>query len=105
MTANMASTTRKFQLNRNTHVIKGQGGSVGLTPREYYLLSCLIAHGGAPVSRAELLRDAWGWEHADELKTKTVDMHIRRLRVKLEEAGLDPQTVSTVRGEGYAFSA
>ena len=87
------------------HVITGANGSVRLTPREYSLLTCLVSHKGAPVSRSELLRDAWDWEYASELKTKTVDMHVRRLRVKLERAGFNPQIIATVRGRGYSFNA
>ena len=97
--------TKVIPMNASARIIKGTKGSVGLTPREFELLVCLVDHAGNPVSRAELLRDAWNWDYATELKTKTVDMHVRRLRVKLERAGFDPKVISTVRGCGYAFTA
>ena len=100
-----AKRTTPLQINVATHVINGANGDVGLTPREYGLLSCLLEHAGSPVSRDELLSDAWGWDYASELKTKTVDMHVRRLRMKFERAGLDPSAISTVRGQGYAYIA
>jgi two-component system response regulator RegX3 len=72
---------------------------VDLTPREFELLACLMRHGGKVLSRDQLLREAWGWEIVVE--TKTVDTHIKRLRDKLEAAGVDPDIVETVRGYGY----
>lgn len=93
------------EIEKSDRVICGAKGKVNLTPREYNLLACLAAHAGTPVSRDELLSDAWGWDYASELKTKTVDMHVRRLRMKFERAGLDPSVISTVRGQGYAYIA
>ena len=94
-----------LQVNTSTHSIYGANGPVGLTPREYDLLTCLVDHTGCPLTRTELLSDAWGWDFASELKTKTVDMHVRRLRMKFERAGLDPKAISTVRGRGYVYIA
>ena len=94
-----------LQINVTSRAINGVNGVVDLTPREYGLLSCLVDHAGSPMSRTDLLRDAWGWDYASELKTKTVDMHVRRLRVKFERAGLDPSAISTVRGRGYVYIA
>lgn len=96
---------RSLHIDQRAHAINGMNGDVGLTPREYELLACLADHAGAPVSRTELLHDAWSWDNAGDLKTKTVDMHIRRLRMKFERAGLDPQLIATVRGRGYALIA
>ena len=92
-------------VDKRTHAINGCRGDVWLTPREYELLACLADHEGNPVSRVELLHDAWDWDNADSLKTKTVDMHVRRLRMKFEQAGLDPKLIKTIRGRGYALSA
>lgn len=100
-----ARKTEPLQINVSARAINGVNGAVDLTPREYNLLSCLVDHAGSPMSRTDLLRDAWGWDYASELKTKTVDMHVRRLRMKFERAGLDPSTISTVRGRGYAYIA
>ena len=104
-TATATTQTPFLQINMRTHMINGAKGAVGLTPREYSLLAYLVNHAGSPVSRDELLSVAWGWNYASELKTKTVDMHVSRLRTKLKRAGLDPSTISTVRGRGYSFVA
>ncbi|MBI5232073.1 MAG: response regulator transcription factor [Coriobacteriales bacterium] len=74
---------------------------IDLTPREFELLAELMRHQGKVLSREHLLREAWGWEYLVE--TKTVDTHIKRLRDKLEAAGVDPALVETVRGYGYRF--
>jgi len=72
---------------------------IDLTPREFELLATLMRHAGKVLSRDQLLRQAWGWEYLVE--TKTVDTHVKRLRDKLEAAGVDPAVVETVRGYGY----
>jgi len=76
---------------------------IDLTPREFELLASLMRHAGKVLSREQLLREAWGWEFLVE--TKTVDTHVKRLRDKLEAAGVDPAFVETVRGYGYRFRA
>jgi two-component system response regulator RegX3 len=76
---------------------------IDLTPREFELLACLMRHSGKVLSREQLLREAWDWEYLVE--TKTVDTHVKRLRDKLEAAGIDPVVVETVRGYGYRFRA
>jgi two-component system response regulator RegX3 len=58
-----------------------------------------MRHPGQVLSRDQLLRQAWGWEFVVE--TKTVDTHVKRLRDKLADAGVDPAIVETVRGYGY----
>ena len=85
------------------HRAQSEKGEIALTPREYELLSCLMRNAGKVLSRDDLLQDAWGWEYLVE--TKTVDTHVKRLRDKLEDAGVDPNLVETVRGYGYRFKA
>jgi two-component system response regulator RegX3 len=88
-------------LDEAAHVAETQDRPIDLTPREFELLACLMRHGGKVLSRDQLLREAWGWEYLVE--TKTVDTHVKRLRDKLELAGVDPSLVETVRGYGYRF--
>jgi two-component system, OmpR family, response regulator RegX3 len=88
-------------LDEGAHVAESDGRLIDLTPREFELLACLMRHGGKVLSRDQLLREAWGWEYLVE--TKTVDTHVKRLRDKLEAAGVDPALVETVRGYGYRF--
>ena len=99
------NSARTLKINETKHAINGGHGDVDLTPREFDLLTCLVDHAGDPLTRTELLSTAWEWDNAAELKTKTVDMHIRRLRMKFEQAGIDPKHISTIRGRGYAYIA
>jgi two-component system response regulator RegX3 len=88
-------------LDEGAHVAETAERPIDLTPREFELLACLMRHGGKVLSRDQLLKEAWGWEYLVE--TKTVDTHVKRLRDKLEAAGVDPSLVETVRGYGYRF--
>jgi two-component system response regulator RegX3 len=88
-------------LDEDAHTAIGPKGSMDLTPREFELMAALMKNSGKVVTREELLRDAWGWEHLTE--TKTVDTHIKRLRDKIAKAGYDPGMIETVRGYGYRF--
>jgi len=71
-----------------------------LTPREFDLLAFLARHPGRVVSRDELLRKVWGYDYLGE--TRTVDVHVRRLRMKLGE---ERRLIETVTGAGYKFVA
>ncbi|MGH7726550.1 MAG: winged helix-turn-helix domain-containing protein [Candidatus Eiseniibacteriota bacterium] len=75
------------------------GRELTLTPREFELLYFLARHPGRVFSRDELLTKVWGYDYRGE--TRTVDVHVRRLRAKLGEqaAGL----IATVTGAGYKF--
>lgn len=90
-----------IKLDEGTHLATCDKGEIDLTPREFELLATLMQHAGKVLSRDQLLRDAWGWEFLVE--TKTVDTHVKRLRDKLEQAGVDPGLIETVRGYGYRF--
>ena len=69
-----------------------------LTPREFDLLAFLARHPGRALSRDELLRKVWGYDYVGE--TRTVDVHVRRLRAKLGDAH---PCIETVLGAGYKF--
>ena len=89
-------------LDEGTHLATSASGTIiDLTPREFELLATLMRHVGKVLSRDQLLQDAWGWEYLVE--TKTVDTHVKRLRDKLEAAGIDSALIETVRGYGYRF--
>jgi two-component system OmpR family response regulator len=70
-----------------------------LTPIEFSLLASLLRANGEPVGRQELLRNVWGYEF--DPGTNVIDVHVNRLRRKLEDAGV-PELIRTVRGRGYA---
>ncbi|MDD2534376.1 MAG: helix-turn-helix domain-containing protein, partial [Eubacteriales bacterium] len=72
-----------------------------LTHREYELLKFLMLHRGVAYSRDDLLNFVWGYEYSGE--TRTVDVHIRQLRRKIEADDANPLLIETVRGRGYRF--
>lgn len=74
---------------------------VEMTHREYELLKFLMLHRGIAYSRDDLLNYVWGYEYSGE--TRTVDVHIRQLRRKIESDPSKPVLIETVRGLGYRF--
>ena len=74
------------------------GGSVDLTLLEFKLLHLLASHHGEVVERDTILREVWGY--ADNVRTRTLDTHVKRLREKL---GTHSEWVHTARGFGYVF--
>jgi two-component system response regulator RegX3 len=74
------------------------------TRREVDILAYLYQH-KRPVSRSELLTQVWGYEHPNLIDTRTVDIHIAKLRKKIESDGKEPKVLMTFRGEGYKLMA
>jgi len=83
------------------HEVMRAGVKLDLKPREFDLLLFLVRHRGAVLSRELILERVWGWDFAGN--TRTVDVHIRWLREKIEEDPANPQRIVTVRGIGYRF--
>lgn len=84
------------------HRVFKNGQPVEMTNREYELLMYLMLHPGMAFSREELLNRVWGYESS--IETRTVDVHIRQLRRKLEEDDANPILIETVRGHGYRWT-
>lgn len=78
------------------------GQQIELTLKEFELLKLLILNKGKVLSRDLLLEKAWGFDYLGE--TRTVDVHIRYLRQKIEDDDSNPKFIETVRGVGYRFS-
>lgn len=74
---------------------------VTLSAKEFDLLTCLMRHRGMALSRDLLLERVWGYEFIGD--SRTVDVHVRWLREKIERDPSQPQFVTTVRGIGYRF--
>jgi two-component system alkaline phosphatase synthesis response regulator PhoP len=74
-----------------------------LKPKEFDLLHYLARHPGIALSRDALLRRVWGYDYP--VDTRTVDVHVRWLRQKIEEDPARPRRIETVRGHGYRFAA
>ena len=71
------------------------------TRREMDLLQYLHQQADRPVAREELLARVWGYANHLEIETRTVDIHIAKLRRKIEQDPANPQAIVTVRGAGY----
>jgi two-component system phosphate regulon response regulator PhoB len=85
-----------ISINRSAHAVALSGQSIDLTPTEYKLLILLAERRGRVQARSHLLQSVW--EAAPDIQTRTVDMHVQRLRTKLGRAG---DLIETVRGFGY----
>jgi DNA-binding response OmpR family regulator len=84
-----------------THTVTRAGEPVALTPKAFALLLALVRRKGAVASRAELLREVWGY--GSFVLTRTVDSHIAELRRKLEDDPAEPRHIVTVWTVGYRF--
>jgi two-component system phosphate regulon response regulator PhoB len=89
-----------IQIDRAAHRVSVDGGDVDLTPTEFKLLLTLAERRGRVQARGHLLETVW--DAAPDIQTRTVDMHIQRLRTKLGAAG---ELIETVRGFGYRLKA
>ncbi|KXS49796.1 MAG: two-component system, OmpR family, alkaline phosphatase synthesis response regulator PhoP [Halanaerobium sp. 4-GBenrich] len=86
----------KIKIDISRHEVIYEGQKIILTPKEFELLRYLIINQGRVLSRDLLLEKIWGYEYAGD--TRTVDVHIRRIRKKLNS-----DYIATVRGVGYKF--
>ncbi len=87
-----------IQLLDSHHIVKVDGEPIDLTLKEYELLKMFIKNKNIVLSRDVILNNIWGYEFDGE--TRTVDVHVRSLRVKLKQAG---KLIRTIRGLGYAL--
>jgi DNA-binding response OmpR family regulator len=93
------SSIGMFTLDEARHEIRKREEPLSLTPLEYNLLSFLLKHHGQTCSRDALLENVWGYDYAGD--TRTVDVHMRSLREKIEDEPSAPRYLLTVRGVGY----
>ncbi len=100
-----------LSIDLNRCEVTYQGEILQLKPKEYELLACLAQRRGQVLSREQLLAAVWEWDPADLDRagqsggslSRTVDVHVRWLREKIEEDPGNPQRLVTVRGMGYRF--
>ena len=88
-------------IDRLEHTATKDGKDLNLTPMEFELLFMLAAAAGEAISRSSLLKNVWGYENSGD--TRLVNVHVQRLRAKVEDDPENPQIVQTVRGIGYKF--
>ncbi len=89
-------------INRGSRAVTLEGKQLDLRPREFDLLAHLAANPGRVYTRDQLLQDVWGFEYSGD--TRTVDVHVRWLRLKIEKDPSKPTLLGTVRGVGYRIS-
>jgi DNA-binding response OmpR family regulator len=89
-------------INRASRNVTLNEKSVDLRPREFDLLTHMAANPGRVYTRDQLLHDVWGFEYIGD--TRTVDVHVRWLRLKIEEDPAKPKFLGTVRGVGYRIN-
>jgi len=92
-----------IQVDTIRHRASRDGQILELGPKEFDLLALLVSNPGRVFSRDYLLQRIWGYDYAGN--TRTVDVHIRWLREKIEKDPAEPSRIITVRGVGYKFEA
>ncbi len=88
-------------VNQERREVTLDGAVVPLKPKEYELLVFFATHQGRMLSREFILERVWGWEYIGD--SRTVDVHVRWLRQKVEKDPANPKRLITVRGGGYRF--
>jgi len=90
-----------LEIDRDARSVTLAGRAISLTPKEFDLLALLASHPRRVFGRDTLLEKVWGYDYAGE--SRTVDVHIQRLRQKIEPDPAEPQFLVTVRSIGYKF--
>jgi phosphate regulon transcriptional regulator PhoB len=90
----------ELEVDEARHSVSVEGTSVELTAKEFGLLWALMRANGRVLNREQLLEGVWGYADAAEIESRTVDVHIRRLREKLSS---EAKRIVTVKGVGYRF--
>jgi len=94
--------SQNLKVDFERHEVYANGEKIDLTLKEFELLQILIKNKGKILKRETLLDKIWGYEYIGE--TRTVDVHIRYLRKKIEEDDKNPRFIETIRGVGYRFN-
>jgi DNA-binding response OmpR family regulator len=92
-----------FTLDRAGRRLSLRDEELALTSTEFRLLEFFLTHPGRAYNREQLLEEVWGQQHY--VSPRTVDVHVRRLRERIEEQPDEPRFLTTVRGFGYRFEA
>jgi two-component system response regulator RegX3 len=87
------------RMDVDRHVVSVHGAEVPLPLKEFDLLEYLIRNAGRVLTRGQLIDRVWGSDYVGD--TKTLDVHVKRLRSKIEPDPADPRYLITVRGLGY----
>jgi DNA-binding response OmpR family regulator len=93
----------QLTIDRSSRIVTVAGRRIELTPKEFDLLATLAADRGRVFGREMLLERVWGYDYMGE--SRTVDVHVQRIRSKIEPDPDQPRYLLTVRGIGYRFAA
>jgi two-component system response regulator RegX3 len=91
------------RMDVDRHVVTVNGGQVPMPLKEFDLLELLLRNTGRVLTRGQLIDRVWGADYVGD--TKTLDVHVKRLRAKIEPDPSSPRYLVTVRGLGYKFEA
>jgi two-component system OmpR family response regulator len=89
----------EIEIDLASHTAKIRGQRVELNPKEFDLLALFVRNKGIALSREQILEKVWGYDYAGD--TRTVDVHVRWLREKIEDDPQKPRLLLTIRGTGY----
>lgn len=89
------------RIDVDRHVVAVRGETVAMPLKEFDLLELLVRNSGRVLTRGQIIDRVWGSDYVGD--TKTLDVHVKRLRAKIEEDPREPTLILTVRGLGYKF--
>ena len=92
-----------MRMDVERHVVTVAGAPLGLPLKEFELLELFLRNVGRVLTRTQLIDRVWGSDYVGD--TKTLDVHVKRLRAKIEEDPATPRRIVTVRGLGYKLEA
>lgn len=101
--ANNVIVVGNLKIDLNKRQVFKKNERVRLTGMEFSLLELLVSNSGRPYSRSEILQAVWSYPPENKIDTRVVDVHISRLRSKLETDVSNPELILTARGIGYMF--
>jgi two-component system response regulator RegX3 len=93
----------QVRMDVERHVVSVNGSPVALPLKEFELLELLLRNVGRVLTRGQLIERVWGSDYVGD--TKTLDVHVKRLRAKIEPNPASPRHIVTVRGLGYKFES
>ena len=96
-------TVGPIEMDVDRHLVTVGGAEIGLTLKEFDLLEVLLRNPGRVLTRQQLIDRVWGPQQAGDMRT--LDVHIKRLRTKIEPEPTAPRHLTTVRGIGYKFQS
>ena len=88
-------------IDSDEHIVTVSGSAVAMPLKEFELLHLLLSNAGRVLSRDVLIDRVWGMDYVGD--TKTLDVHIKRVRAKIERDPANPERIVTIRGLGYKY--